>query len=468
MKHLIPCFYGDYGKKLNKDRQMPLYNDSLRPVERRLLLTLHEEAPNKFKKSSSIIGTLIAKYHPHGDLSAYETLQNLVIGGYAVPQGQWGGRGLDGKESPAAHRYTEIKAAKWIEELAFKYINYVPWDNIEFSNEPLVLPSPVPIGLVGYSNLVGITFDTTKIPKYKLADLAKRLSWLLKQEGEEPIITPNFRDCVSKEASTGEYKKILNEGSGTLKVVPNGRIIDNTIHIEGVVPGRTFKSLRYHSDPSNKNRKLNVRLIDDSGSEEDPFSINILVDPIKKNTDLKELFKTIWKEYLISNVEYKCVFTDYEGKLHKLGIDDILINNYRIWVTSVLRERTHVYNKLNNQKYYLTIVYIIKETLDQSNKKIKKVDDLISEYRNIYKNIPKIKLKQFDIETKTFEDFEYELSEEEIKKTCRSHSITKLIEIDTDFQDLEKQILDQRDKINDTEKDCFNYVNDLGQEKINF
>ena len=120
MKNIVSNLYSDYLRYTDRFRAIPWEVDMLKPVERRCLLSIHETAKTRFVKTAKVIGHIIGNYHPHGDVSIYKTLVNLVDQGYAVGQGNWGSPGLH-DDPPASYRYTEVKLEKWVEELAFEY-----------------------------------------------------------------------------------------------------------------------------------------------------------------------------------------------------------------------------------------------------------------------------------------------------------------------------------------------------------
>src|SRR6056297_1408266 len=160
MKKFIPAAYAQYGREIDSKRAIPHYKDALKPVERRLLLSLFDEARKKFTSSSRIIGHCMGHYHHHGDASVYDSLAQLVRRNFAFGQGNWGQKGLKDR-SQAAMRYTEVKTNPELSNLCFELVDFVPWDDIEQLgiNQPFFLPSPVPIGLIGESIIHGIGFS---------------------------------------------------------------------------------------------------------------------------------------------------------------------------------------------------------------------------------------------------------------------------------------------------------------------
>jgi len=182
MKLTVPCLYIGYGRYIGRFRGIPYQRDCLTLAERRILLGFYDLSKNhnkKFYKSLKVVGHVLGNYHPHGDMSTYGTLSQMVENGIIDGEGNWGVDGLLGRENPAAMRYTECRMKKWVYELAFKNIKYIPEDNIEFETEKLFLSSPIPIGLIGKNVITGISFHRSLIPRYKFEDLKNRLHWIL-------------------------------------------------------------------------------------------------------------------------------------------------------------------------------------------------------------------------------------------------------------------------------------------------
>jgi topoisomerase-4 subunit A len=66
LKNIVSSLYAEYGRYIDSFRAIPKHIDCLKPVERRLLLSVHQVARKKFQKSAKVIGTCIGNYHPHG------------------------------------------------------------------------------------------------------------------------------------------------------------------------------------------------------------------------------------------------------------------------------------------------------------------------------------------------------------------------------------------------------------------
>ena len=114
--------YLDYAMSVIVGRALPDARDGLKPVHRRVLFAMHEQNNdwNKpFKKSARIVGDVMGKYHPHGDLAIYDTIVRMAQPfslRYMLVDGQGNFGSVDG-DAPAAMRYTEARLARFATEL---------------------------------------------------------------------------------------------------------------------------------------------------------------------------------------------------------------------------------------------------------------------------------------------------------------------------------------------------------------
>ena len=170
--------YLDYAMSVITQRALPDVRDGLKPVHRRILFAMNEAglvATARFRKSATIVGDVLGKYHPHGDTSVYDAMVKmaqtfslrypLVIG-----QGNFGS--IDG-DSPAAYRYTEAKMSRIsgevLRDLEKDTVNFRP--NYDGSRkEPSVFPSAVPNLLL--NGTLGIAVGmATNIPPHNLREV---------------------------------------------------------------------------------------------------------------------------------------------------------------------------------------------------------------------------------------------------------------------------------------------------------
>ena len=170
--------YLDYAMSVIVGRALPDVRDGLKPVHRRVLFAMHEggNAYNKpYRKSARIVGDVIGKYHPHGDIAVYDTLVRMAQPfslRYMLVDGQGNFGSVDG-DAPAAMRYTEARMTKIAHELLAdldkETVNFVP--NYDGSEQiPEVLPTKVPALLVNGSSGIAVGM-ATNIPPHNLGEV---------------------------------------------------------------------------------------------------------------------------------------------------------------------------------------------------------------------------------------------------------------------------------------------------------
>ncbi len=178
--------YMDYAMSVIVGRALPDVRDGLKPVHRRTLYGMHNMglAPNRaHRKSAKIVGEIMGNYHPHGDLSIYDTLVRMAQDfnlRYPLVDGQGNFGSVDG-DPPAAMRYTEARptwiATELLEGLDRDTVNFVPTYD-ESSTEPTVLPARVPNLLMNGSAGIAVGM-ATNIPPHNLGELIDGLTALL-------------------------------------------------------------------------------------------------------------------------------------------------------------------------------------------------------------------------------------------------------------------------------------------------
>jgi DNA gyrase subunit A len=170
--------YLDYAMSVIVGRALPDVRDGLKPVHRRVLFAMYELSNDwnrAYKKSARIVGDVIGKYHPHGDVAVYDTVVRMAQDfslRYPLIDGQGNFGSIDG-DNAAAMRYTEIRMARITHELLAdlgkETVDFAPnYDNAE--NEPLVLPSRLPNLLVNGSSGIAVGM-ATNIPPHNLNEV---------------------------------------------------------------------------------------------------------------------------------------------------------------------------------------------------------------------------------------------------------------------------------------------------------
>lgn len=179
--------YLDYAMSVIVGRALPDVRDGLKPVHRRVLYAMHElsnDYNKPYKKSARIVGDVIGKYHPHGDIAVYDTIVRMAQDfslRYMLVDGQGNFGSVDG-DNAAAMRYTEIRMAKIAHELLAdidkETVDFGPnYDGSE--HEPLIMPARIPNLLINGSSGIAVGM-ATNIPPHNLNEVLDACFALLK------------------------------------------------------------------------------------------------------------------------------------------------------------------------------------------------------------------------------------------------------------------------------------------------
>ena len=179
--------YLDYAMSVIVGRALPDARDGLKPVHRRVLYAMHELSNdwNKaYKKSARIVGDVIGKYHPHGDIAVYDTIVRMAQSfslRYMLVDGQGNFGSIDG-DNAAAMRYTEVRMARIGHELLVdidkETVDFGPnYDGSE--QEPLIMPARIPNLLINGSSGIAVGM-ATNIPPHNLNEVVEACLALLR------------------------------------------------------------------------------------------------------------------------------------------------------------------------------------------------------------------------------------------------------------------------------------------------
>ncbi len=181
--------YLAYAMSVITSRALPDVRDGLKPVHRRILYTMHEmglTASARFRKSAAVVGDVLGKYHPHGDVAVYDSMVGMAQEfSYRYPfilgQGNFGS--IDG-DNAAAMRYTEAKMSKisseLLRDLEKETVDFRP-NYDQTRKEPTVFPSSVPALLL--NGTLGIAVGmATNIPSHNLAEVLDATNFLIENE----------------------------------------------------------------------------------------------------------------------------------------------------------------------------------------------------------------------------------------------------------------------------------------------
>src|SRR5689334_5883554 len=160
--------YIDYAMSVIVGRALPDVRDGLKPVHRRILYAMRDMGlthRSAYKKSARVVGDVLGKYHPHGDISVYDAMVRMVQDfslRYPLVDGQGNFGSIDG-DSPAAMRYTEVR----LDSIADELLGDIDKDTVDFVpnydgslTEPSILPAQLPNLLVNGSSGIAVGMAT--------------------------------------------------------------------------------------------------------------------------------------------------------------------------------------------------------------------------------------------------------------------------------------------------------------------
>src|ERR1051325_3493254 len=248
-----------YASYVIRDRAIPNLSDGLKPVQRRILWSLHEKDDARFIKVATIAGHC-AQYHPHGDVSIGDALVVLANKRYLI-EGQGNFGNIFTGDPAAAPRYIECRLTELARHEIFndEITDFVPsYDGR--NKEPVALPAKLPILLMLGTEGIAVGMSCRILP-HNFPELLEAQIAILKKQSFKCL--PDFQTGGLMDAR--EYK----DGTGTIKVRARIKTKDeSTVVIKEIPPTTTTDSLIASIEDASRKGKIKVKSINDFTSEE--------------------------------------------------------------------------------------------------------------------------------------------------------------------------------------------------------
>ena len=454
--------YLSYALSTILSRSLPDVRDGLKPVHRRLLYAMRELKLNPgshFKKSARIVGDVIGKYHPHGDVAVYETLVRLAQDfslRYPLIEGQGNFGNIDG-DNPAAMRYTESRltplAEFLMDGLSEDAVDFRPnYDGSE--EEPIVFPALFPNLLANGSNGIAVGMATS-IPPHNLAELLDALILLIQKPESTNrdlcafVQGPDFPTggllVEDKENIISSYE--TGKGSFRLRAAYEVETLKNGLYqiVVTQIPYQIQKSKLIQKIASLIDEKKNPFLADirDESSED----IRLILLPKTKQIDPIQLMESLFKSTELE-IRYSLNMNVVDGVSPKLmSLKDVLTTYLRHRLDVLIRMTGYRLKKVDGRLEVLNGFLIAYLNLDEVIKIIREEDHP--------KEIMMKKWDLTDIQAEAILNMRLrslrKLEELEIKKEIEGLSLQKEIltnilssprqqmkEIETDFKKMRK------------------------------
>ncbi len=300
--------YLDYAMSVIVARALPDVRDGLKPVHRRILYAMHEDGLThtaKFRKSATVVGSTLGRYHPHGDVAVYDSLVRMAQDfamRYPLIDGQGNFGSIDG-DPAAAMRYSESRMSEIGEEM----LSDIEKDTVNFADnydgtrkEPMVLPSPAPQLLL--NGTLGIAVGmATNIPPHNLSELVDALMFLL----AHPKATTEdlFEFVKGPDFPTGgiiyNKKEIIqgySQGKGPIVVRGKAEVVDTekqTQIIISEIPFQVTKSTLVEQF-ANLVQEKKIEGIRDIRDESDKDGLRIVFD-LQRDAQPQKILNRLYK-----------------------------------------------------------------------------------------------------------------------------------------------------------------------------
>lgn len=338
LEEVIGDRFGRYSKYIIQERALPDARDGLKPVQRRILYSMHVEgntAEKGFRKAAKTVGNVIGNYHPHGDLSVYEAmvrmsqdwkLRNLLVEMH-------GNNGSVDGDPPAAMRYTEARLSAIASELLLDIekdtVNFIP-NFDDTSEEPTVLPARFPNLLVNGSTGISAGY-ATEIPPHHLGEVIDAV--MLKMDRPDVTVDELLKVIKGPDFPTGG---IVQGIDGIKKAYETGRgriIIRGKAEIESIRGGKkqiVITELPYDVNKANLVKKMDEFRIDrklegiaEVRDETDRSGLRIVVE-LRKDADAQGVLN-----YLFKNSDLQVTYNFNMVAIHnqrptQMGLRDLL------------------------------------------------------------------------------------------------------------------------------------------------
>src|SRR3989338_7365578 len=461
--------YIDYAMSVIVSRALPDVRDGLKPVHRKILYAMNElglGASAKFRKCAAVVGEVMAKYHPHGDMAIYDSLTRMAQDfnlryPLVAPQGNFGS--IDG-DSPAAARYTEAKLSKLGEEL----LSDIEKDTVNFMNnydgtrkEPTVLPSPLPQLLLNGSLGIAVGM-ATNIPPHNLTELIDAVFHLLDNPKAE---TPDlFQFIQGPDFPTGgtiyDQKEIItaySQGKGSIIMRGKADIVSKKDESEQIIiteiPYQVLKS-NLVEEMANLVSEKKVEGIKDIKDLSDRSGMSIIID-IKKGYEPNRVLNRLYKFTNLQKTFHLNLLALVDGiQPEILSIADVL-KYFIVHRTEVITRRTKFeLEKAKERAHILEGLMIALKNIDAVIAVIKKSEDREDAKNNLMK---KFKLTErqaiaiLEMKLQTLAGLERQKIEDELKEILeRIKELTAILKSPEKLKGIiKKELADLKEKFGD-------------------
>jgi DNA gyrase subunit A len=379
----------DYSMSVIVQRALPDVRDGLKPVHRRILFAMHELGlmPDRpYKKSATVVGDVLGKYHPHGDSAVYDALVRMVQDfslRYPLVDGQGNFGSIDG-DSAAAYRYTEARlaspATELLSDIEKATVDWVP-NFDDRLKEPEVLPGRFPNFLLNGSAGIAVGMSTN-VPPHNLRELGEAIKILI----NDPDCTTGdlMRVLPGPDFPTGGFvvgrdgiKDMYETGRGRL--IMRARVVKEALRggkqqlVVMELPYGVSKA-KIISQIADLARKGKIDEVSELRDESDRDGMRLVVE-LKRGSDAKGMLQTLLKKtYLQATFGAHLLALDH-GQPREFTLKKIL-EHYRDHRLEVIQRRCrHLLEKAEAERHILEGLVAALDRIDEVIAIIRKSKD---------------------------------------------------------------------------------------------
>ena len=389
--------YLDYAMSVIVARALPDARDGLKPVHRRILYAMYDmglRTDSAYKKSARIVGEVLGKYHPHGDMAVYDAMARMAQDfsmRYLLVDGQGNFGSVDG-DPPAAMRYTEARlAAPSLNMLADINKNTVDFeDNFDGTlAEPGVLPAALPNLLVNGATGIAVGMSTS-IPPHNLGEVVDALRYMLENWGKlDDIDVEHLMSFIQgPDFPTGGIIIQEAEGDGLMSAYGTGRgrvIVRARVHLEEMERSRNriiVTELPYMTNKSSLIERIaelvreeRLEGIVDLRDESDRHGMRIVIE-LSKNVDPEKVLSSLYKYTPMQSTFSLIMLALVDGEPRMLSLKQAL----RVYIEhrlEIIRRRSEYdLERARQRAHILEGLRVALKNLDEVIEMIRKAPDV--------------------------------------------------------------------------------------------
>ena len=343
----------DYSMSVIVQRALPDVRDGLKPVHRRILFAMHELglAPDRgYKKSATVVGDVLGKYHPHGDSAVYDALVRMVQDfslRYPLVDGQGNFGSIDG-DPAAAYRYTEARlsrvAGDLLTDIARDTVDWAP-NFDDRLQEPVVVPSRLPNLLMNGSAGIAVGMSTN-VPPHNLGELVAAIRMLA--DDDEPTLDELMEVIPGPDFPTGGFivgRKGIREmyRTGRGRIVMRARVVREKIRggreqlVITELPYATSKS-KIIAQIAGLSRKGSLSEVSNLRDESDRDGVRLVIE-LKRGADSGQVLKRLLRRTNLQSTFGAILLALDRGEPREFSLKEML-ERFRDHRVEVIRRRS--------------------------------------------------------------------------------------------------------------------------------